>query len=143
MRNTLRSSAIVSLMASSITATLLCGSALADPSTSARPPPPPPAGPSQMLRLTLVVKAGPDARTHELAISDTGCGSISDKAAAYEDQIRVCSRPTAGGLLLDTDWMTRAGPAEYHTRSELLLARAGGTSEIGRAGGLRLGVTVR
>jgi hypothetical protein len=138
MHNALRSSATASLASLA-----LCGSALADSSTSARPPPPPPAGPSQMLRLTLIVKAGPDARTHELAISDTGCGSISDKAAAYEDQIRVCSRPTASGLLLDTDWMTRAGPAEYHTRSELLLARAGGTTEIGRTGGLRLGVTVR
>jgi hypothetical protein len=128
---------------SAFTTLLLCGPALADPSTGPKPPSPPSAGPSQMLRLTLVVRAGPDARTHELAISDTGCGSITDKATAYEDQIRVCSRPIANGLLLDTDWNTRAGPAEYHTRSELLLARAGGTAEIGRTGGLRLGLTVR
>jgi len=131
------------LLSSAISSVVLCGSALADSPTSARPPPPPPTGPSQMLRLTLSVKAGPDTRTHELAISDLGCGTISDKAATYEDQIRICSRPAAGGLLLEADWMTRAGPAEYHTRSELLLARAGGTTEIGRAGGLRLAVTVR
>jgi hypothetical protein len=128
-------------------------SALADPSPPGKPPPPPPSpsspssgadrGPTQMLRLTLVVKAGAETRTHELAISDTGCGSISDKAAAYEDQIRVCSRQAAGGLLIDTDWSTRTGPAEYRTRSELLLARAGGSSEIGRTGGHRLTVTVR
>jgi hypothetical protein len=130
-------------LSSAVTTLLLCGPALADPSTNPKPPSPPTAGPSQMLRLTLVVRAGPDTRTHELAISDTGCGSISDKAAAYEDQIRVCSRPVANGLLLDTDWNTRAGPAEYHTRSEFLLARAGGTTEIGRTGGLRLGVTMR
>ena len=99
MRNTLLSVAIAT--------TLLCGPALADPSTSPRPPPPAAApvaaaGPSQMLRLTLAVKAGADTRTHELAISDAGCGSVSDKAAAYEDQIRVCSRTVAGGILLDT-----------------------------------------
>lgn len=134
----------------------LSGSALADPSPPGKPPPSPPPssslpslppgadrGPTQMLRLTLVVKAGAETRTHELAISDTGCGSISDKAAAYEDQIRVCSRQAAGGLLLDTDWSTRTGPAEYRTRSEMLLARAGGSGEIGRTGGHRLAVTVR
>ncbi len=133
MRNT--------LLFSAITTFVLCGPALAD--SSSKPTGPPGAGPSQMLRLTLVVKAGPDTRTHELSISDTGCGSISDKAAAYEDQIRVCSRPAAGGLLIDTDWSTRAGPTEYRTRSELLLPRAGGRGELGRTGGHRLAVTVR
>jgi hypothetical protein len=133
MRNT--------LLFSAITTFVLCGPALAD--SSAKSTGPPAAGPAQMLRLTLVVKAGADARTHELSISDRGCGSISDKAAAYEDQIRVCSRPAAGGLLIDTDWSSRAGPAEYRTRAELLLARAGGSGELGRTGGHRLTVTVR
>jgi hypothetical protein len=133
MRNT--------LLFSAITTFVLCGPALAD--SPGKPTGPPDAGPAQMLRLTLVVKAGSDARTHELSISDRGCGSISDKAAAYEDQIRVCSRPTAGGLLIDTDWSSRTGPAEYRTRAELLLPRAGGSGEIGRTGGHRLAVTVR
>jgi hypothetical protein len=136
MRNTLLFSAIATFV--------LCAAALADPSS--KPPGstgPPGAGPSQMLRLTLVVKAGSDARTHELSISDSGCGSISDKSAAHEDQIRVCSRPAASGLLIDTDWSTRAGATEYRTRSEMLVARGGGSGEIGRTGGLRLAVTVR
>jgi hypothetical protein len=131
------------LLLSSIATLLLGGTALADPSPGKPPPPGEGRDPKQMLRLTLVVKAGAETRTHELAISDTGCGSISDKAAAYEDQIRVCSRSAAGGLLIDTDWSTRTGPAEYRTRSELLLARAGGSGEIGRTGGHRLAVTVR
>ncbi|HSK04831.1 MAG TPA: hypothetical protein VK932_26460 [Kofleriaceae bacterium] len=136
MRNT--------LLFSAITTFVLCGPALADAPGKPKPTGPPAgAGPAQMLRLTLVVKAGADARTHELSISDHGCGSISDKAAAYEDQIRVCSRPAAGGLLIDTDWSSRAGPAEYRTRAELLLARTGGSGEIGRTGGHRLAVTVR
>lgn len=138
-------------IAAVVAATAFSTPALADPAASPRSPPaaapapspPPPGGPSQMLRLTLAVKAGAETRTHELAISDAGCGSISDKAAAYEDQIRVCSRPVAGGILLDTDWTTRAGPGEYRTRAELLLPRAGGAGELGRAGGLRLAVTVR
>ena len=136
------------LLASIATLALsLSGAALAGPSPSDKPPPPAPSGadrdPKQMLRLTLVVKAGAETRTHELAISDTGCGSISDKSAAYEDQIRVCSRTAASGLLIDTDWSTRTGPAEYRTRSEMLVARAGGSGEIGRTGGHRLMVTVR
>ena len=129
----------------------LSDSALADPAPPGKPVSPPPSsplpgadrGPTQTLRLTLVVKAGAEARTHELSIADTGCGSISDKTIAYEDQIRVCSRLVAGGLLLDTDWSTRTGPAEYRTRSEMLLTRAGGSGEIGRTGGRRLAVTVR
>lgn len=130
---------------SAITTLLLSGSALAQPSTGAKAPPPPAsgAGPAQQLRLTLVVRAGPDARTHELAISDTGCGTIAEKTSAYEDQIHICSKQAGNALLLETDWSTRAGPSEYHTHSELLLARTGGTTEIGRTGGLRLGVTVR
>jgi hypothetical protein len=133
MRNTLFFAAIATAA--------LCGPALADSPTKPTGPPPS-AGPSQMLRLTLVVKAGADARTHELSISDGGCGSVSDKSASYEDQIRVCSRSSPSGLLLDTDWSTRSGASEYRTRSELLLGRTGGTTEIGRSG-LRLAVTVR
>jgi len=131
------------MLLSSFTAFALCGSALADPSPTAKPAAPPGAGPSQMLRLTFVVRAGPDARTHELAISDTGCGTIVEKTTTYEDQIRICSKQAGASLLLDTDWSTRAGPTEYHTHSELLLARAGGTAELGRTGGPRLGVTMR
>ena len=133
MRNT--------LLFSAITTAVLSGPALAD--NPAKPTGPPGADPAQMLRVTLVVRTGADARTHELSISDRGCGSISDKAAAHEDQIRVCSRPTASGFLIETDWGTRAGAAEYRTRSEMLIARAGGSLEVGRTGGLRLGVTVR
>jgi hypothetical protein len=128
---------------SAITTFLLAGPALADPTPGAKPAPPPSAGPSQMLRLTLVVRAGSDARTHELAISDTGCGTIVEKTSAYEDQIRICSKQAGSALLFDTDWNTRAGPTEYHSHGELLLARTGGTAELGRTGGLRLGVTVR
>jgi hypothetical protein len=154
MPRTLRFASISSLVLGAFLG--LSGTALADSSPSAaKPPPSPPSsppsgagasadrGPTQMLRLTLVVKAGAETRTHELAISDVGCGSISDKAAAYEDQIRVCSRHAASGLVIDTEWSTRTGPSEYRTRSEMLLARAGGTGEIGRTGGHRLVVTVR
>lgn len=133
MRNTLLLSSLVTF--------LLGGPALADP--SGKQPAPPGPDPAQTLRLTLVVKAGTAARTHELAISDRSCGTVSDKSPGYEDQIHVCSRPTASGLLIETDWTTRAGPAEYRTRSAMLVARTGGTGEIGRTGGLRLAVTVR
>lgn len=123
------------LLATAISTFVLCGPALAD---SAAPP-----APLQPLRLTVAVKAGADVRTHELAISDGGCGTISDKTTAYEDQIRICSKPTPTGVLLDADWTTRTGPSEYRTRWESLVARGGGTIEVGRAGVNRLVLTVR
>lgn len=132
------------LLCTAATTFYLCGPALADPTAKSPPPSPPSAaGPAQMLRLTLTVKAGAETRTHDLAISDTGCGSLADKASGYEDQIRVCSRPAANGLLIDTDWTTRTGPSEYRTRAELLVARTGGAGEVGRAGGHRLSLVVR
>lgn len=143
------------LLFTAISTFILCGPALADsPADSKAPPPPapktaPPAPKaalpeaSQMLRLTLVVKAGADTRTHELAISDRGCGNVTEKTAAYEDQISVCSRPTGTGLQIDANWTTRSGPTEYRTHWEALMPRTGGTTEAGRAGGNRLGLTVR
>ena len=132
------------LMSSMLATLVLCGGAAAEtPTKPPAPAPPAAAGPPQMLRLALSIKAGADARTHEVSLSDQGCGSVVDKSAAHEDHIRVCSRRTSAGVLLDTDWSTRTGAAEYHTRGELLLPRAGAAGEIGRANGPRLGVTVR
>lgn len=139
------------LLFTAISTFILCGPALADTAAVPAPAPkaPPPAikapspEPTQMLRLTLVVKAGTDTRTHELAISDRGCGNVTEKTAAYEDQISVCSRPAGTGLQIDANWTTRSGPAEYRTHWEALMPRTGGTTEAGRAGGNRLGLTVR
>jgi hypothetical protein len=109
---------------------LLCAPALADTPSDA---------PITAVKVSLVVKQGADVRTHELVISDRGCGTVKEKAVTYEDEIRVCSRPTANGLVIDTEWFTRTGPSEYRTHSETIL-RKGGTSEIGRTGGIRLAV---
>jgi hypothetical protein len=109
------------------------------PPAFAQPAPPPPAPPpASAIRVALSIKAGPDARTHELVLSDDGCGTVQEKANAYEDNIRVCSRPAANGLRIETDWFTRSGPNEYRSHSEIVLPRKGGTSEIGRSGGVRL-----
>jgi hypothetical protein len=138
------------LLSTFATLVLLGGAAAAEapskppaPAPGPAPGPAPAAGPTQMLRLTLSIKAGADARAHELSLSDQGCGSVVDKSPAHEDHIRVCSRRTSAGVLLDTDWSTRAGAAEYHTRGELLLPRSGPAGELGRANGPRLGVSVR
>lgn len=135
------------LTMASILTCLLCSPALAQPSPPAAPPPrapsaPPPPGrvliPAQSVRVALSIKVGADVRTHQLVISDEGCGLVKDRTAAYEDEVRICSRPAANGLLVEIDGTTRAGLAnEYRTRSEVVLARKGGAIEIGRAGGVR------
>jgi hypothetical protein len=135
------------LFLAAITTAVLCAPALAD--TPKAPPAPAPPAPavsaesSQTLRLTLVVKAGNDTRTHELAISDRGCGNITEKTTAYQDEISVCSRPAGTNLQIETSWQTRAGIAEYRTHWEAVLPRTGGSVEVGRAGANRLGLTVR
>ena len=116
------------LVSSTLATFLLCAPALAD-----TPAQPAQQAPISSLRLSLLVKSGTDARTHELVISDHGCGTVKEKAAAYEDDIRVCSRATPSGLVIETDWSTRTGTSEYRTRSEIVMPRKGGTSEIGRA----------
>jgi hypothetical protein len=126
------------LVSSSLACLLLTAPALADP------PPPPPAPPPALamspVHVQLSVKAGADTRTHELVISDQGCGTVKEKSSTYEDDIRVCSRVATTGLLIETEWFTHFGQVEYRNRSETVLARKGGSSEIGRAGGIRLAI---
>ncbi len=130
----------------SLFALLLAGPALADPNTKAPPrtaTSPVVAQPAMVLptvqsvRLSVAVKSGADVRTHELVISERGCGSIKDRSASYEDEVRICSTVMAKGLMLELDGSTRAGMNEYRTRSEVLLARSGAVIEVGRAGGVR------
>ncbi len=101
--------------------------------TPAQPPQPP----MQSVRFSLTVKSGADTRTYELVMSDRGCGTVEEKAAAYADDVRVCSVPAPNGLSLEIEGMTRAGATEYRQRAQVVLARKGGSVEVGRTGGMR------
>src|SRR5262245_10541003 len=73
------------LISVAVSSFLRCAPALADT------PQPPGDAPAASVKVSLVVKQGADARTHELVISERGCGAVKEKAASYEDDIRVCS----------------------------------------------------
>jgi len=110
----------------------LYGSARAQPALA--PPP------SQSVRLSLAIKAGADVRTHELVISERGCGIVKEKTPQYEDDVRICSVPTTHGLSLEIEGFTRVGATEYRQRSEMIVARKGASFEIGRTNGTRFAV---
>jgi len=122
---------------------LLAGCLLAclDGSAWAQPAPTPPSPPpSQSVRLSLAIKAGAEVRTHELVISDRGCGVVKDKSPQYEDDVRICSVPLTNGLSIELEGFTRAGATEYHQRSQVIVARKGGSFEVGRTNGMRFAV---
>lgn len=91
----------------------------------------------QPLQIKLTVKSGADTRTHELAIFDQGCNRVEEKGAAYEDDINVCTRPGPQGIFVEVSWRTRNGTSEYRTNSGTVMARKGGTFEVGRVNGTR------
>lgn len=95
---------------------------------------------TQSLRLSLTIKVGTDARAHELVISDRGCGTVREKASAYEDDVRLCSVPTPTGVALQIEGMTRTDSTEYRHKSEILIARHGASVEVGRTGGVRFAI---
>jgi hypothetical protein len=108
----------------------------------ADPPKAPPNTPAlsmtlQPLQIKLTVKSGSDTRTHELAIFDQGCNRVEEKGAAYEDDINVCTRPGPQGIFVEVSWRTRNGTSEYRTNSGTVIARKGGTFEVGRVNGTR------
>ncbi len=98
-----------------------------------------PAPPSvQTVRLSLTIKSGTDTRTHELVITDDSCGSIKEqRAGAYEDEVTICTNPTATGIKLHLEGKTRNGTTEYQQRSQVVIARRGGKVEVGRINGMR------
>jgi hypothetical protein len=106
----------------------------------AQPAPAPPPAPAQSVRLTLAIKAGNDVRTHELVISDRGCGVVKEKSPQYEDDVRICSVPTANGIAIEIEGFVRAGSTEYRQKSEVIVARKGASFEVGRTNGMRFAV---
>jgi hypothetical protein len=117
------------LLSASVLTTLLCGAALANP--------PPPAA---SVRLTITVTSSAGVRSYDLLIGENGCGTVQEKAASYEDEVRVCSVVASNGLRVELEGKTRAGASEYRSKSEMVLARKGATAQIGRTGGVRFTV---
>ena len=123
--------------------TLIAGWLLAALTVSARAQPSAPVNappPARSVRLSIAIKSGADVRTHELVISERGCGNVKEKAPNYEDDVRICSSQTAAGLVFDIEGMTRTGQTEYRQHAEVVVARKGASIEIGRTGGMRFAV---
>lgn len=87
--------------------------------------------------MRLTVKVGSETRVHELSVFDQGCGHIEEKSGTYEDEIRVCARPAPQGVIVEVEWKTRNGSAEYKTSSGAVMARKNSKFEVGRTGGTR------
>lgn len=103
------------------------------PSVSLANPAPP-----RPLKLQLTVKHTAATRTHQLLLLDQSCGAVKEKSATHEDEIDVCAEAVQGDLRLRVQWFVRQGPSEYRTKWESVVARKGGTIEVGRVGGTRL-----
>src|SRR5262249_6100635 len=115
------------LVSSTVALFMLAAPALADPQPV----------PAATVKVAVSIKAGPDTRTHDLAISEDGCGYVKEKSTTYEDDIKLCSRPAANGLRIEAEWYTRTGQNEYRNQSVIVMPHKG-SAEIGRAGGTRL-----
>lgn len=124
------------LVASTLTF-LLCAPALANPQPAPAPRAPVAAA---SVTLSIAVASAGAVRTYDLVIGEQGCGTVQEKTAAYEDELRVCSIVATNGLRLELDGATRARGTEYRSRAEMVLARKGATAQIGRAGGVRFTV---
>jgi len=97
-----------------------------------------PAPQPQPVKLQLVVKTGTDTRTHDIQISDRGCGVVKEKTQSYEDEFKICSTATGNNVSLAVESMIRTnnGPAftEYRLNVEIAVPRKGGSAEVGRVG---------
>ncbi|HEY5939154.1 MAG TPA: hypothetical protein VIU61_31095 [Kofleriaceae bacterium] len=107
--------------------------ALCAPNVSLANPPP-----QRQLKFQLTVKHTAATRTHQLLLLDRTCGSVKEKSATHEDDIDVCAEAVQGDLRLRVQWFVRQGPSEYRTKWESVVAKKGGTVEVGRVGGTRL-----
>jgi hypothetical protein len=118
------------LTMSSVLVFMLCAPALADP-------------PPRPMRLAFQIKTAAGTRVHELAIAGRDCAHVVDKDTDHDDEIKACAiEDSADGVRLDLEWMTRTGPAEYKSKSSIVVAR-GGTLELGRSGGTRLALNLK
>lgn len=128
------------LLAASTLTFLLCAPALANPQPAPAPAPARAPVAAASVTLSIVVASAGAVRTYDLVIGEHGCGTVQEKTAAYEDELRVCSVVATNGLRLELDAATRARGTEYRSRAEMVLARKGATAQIGRAGGVRFTV---
>ncbi|MDB4962114.1 MAG: hypothetical protein JWP01_2113 [Myxococcales bacterium] len=131
---------IKTLLSASAIVFTLCAPALAQP--VAPKPAPAVIVTAVPVKLELTVKVGAETRTHQLVIPEDSCGTVQDKAAAYEDTIRVCTilRPT--GMKLEVDWSVRTGPNEYRTSWGAYVTR-GTTLDVGRTGAARFTLAIK
>jgi hypothetical protein len=88
--------------------------------------------PNQPTPLTfkLTLKVGADTRVHELRMLDDDCGIVNSKATAYEDEIGVCTRPSAQGVVVKVKWRTRTSTNEYKSETATVMKK-GGQVDVG------------
>jgi hypothetical protein len=68
-------------------------------------------------------------------IADRTCSEVYEKAAAFEDNIRICSQPTSNGVTLEMVVTARSDAGELRWRTQIAVARKGGSAAAGSFGG--------
>ena len=105
----------------------LVGTAIAQPTPAAPPP-------QQTNRFAVSIKMGADVRTYELTIIDRDCGTVKEKTAQSESEVKLCSHPSSSGLAIDIDAFVRGGTTEYRQRAQAIIARKGASFDFGSSG---------
>jgi len=119
------------LLLTTLFATMFAGSAIAGT-------PPAPAATTPTLDINLKLDNG---RHYAMKLVDDHCGRVASKAAAVEDNIKVCAHDDGSHVRLDVDWSTRDGNQEIQNASVAVVAH-GSSFELD-GGSTRLTVALR
>jgi hypothetical protein len=109
----------------------LCGPALADSASPARP---------DSLQVHFSLHDAAATRIFDVIVSpDHPCATVSETLPNHGIEIKACVTRDAH---LDVEWSTHSSSGEYRSTSSLALAH-GATAELGAANGPRLGVAIQ
>jgi len=78
-----------------------------------------PSAPATTLDINLKLDNG---RHYAMKLVDDHCGRVTSKAAAVEDNIKVCAHDDGSHVRLDVDWLTRDGDQEIQNASVAVVA---------------------
>jgi hypothetical protein len=78
-----------------------------------------PSAPATTLDINLKLDNG---RHYAMKLVDDHCGRVTSKAAAVEDNIKVCAHDDGSHVRLDVDWLTRDGNQEIQNASVAVVA---------------------
>ncbi len=100
--------------------------------------PAPASGPKQ-LRVEITTKTPTETKVHDLAITDDGCGELTEEGKDRFAQIKICAMTRTSGSHLAIEWNFRDG-ANHHRGRGGALVTAGVRTDIVRTPGTSLAI---